>query len=80
MLALPEAWPATTTAAIEMTVKVKTPNSIPINLNARLSAIASPSLVRGKNATAVEWFRCVSTILHIFPDLFACAVENGGGP
>ena len=80
MLVLPEAWPATTTAAAEMTVKVNAPNSIPINLNARLSAIASPSLVRGKNATAVEWFRCVSTILHIFPDLFACAVENGGGP
>lgn len=74
MPALPEAWPATTAAAVEMTVKVNAPNSIPISFNARLSAIANPSLIRGKNAMAAEWFRCAPAILHIFPDSVACAM------
>jgi hypothetical protein len=47
-LALFAAWPATTTAAVETTIKVKAANMMPINFKPRLSAIAEPPFRGGR--------------------------------
>ena len=67
-MALVGPWLTTTAAAVEMTINVNAPNNIPIHFNARLSAIANPSLhCDEKTRRRPKGFAAFPQFLQFFP-------------